>query len=95
MDVQSVRDQLSAGPKVIMAVSEWASDIYRVTTPECLLPVRHKAGDGASERDGRVGNGLRGFVCFTLDVLIISHSSCYSNTFHDEHMFLLYRSELK
>lgn len=51
MDVQSVRDQLSADPKVIMAVSEWASDIYQVTTPECLLGVWQKAGDRASETD--------------------------------------------
>lgn len=50
MDVQSVRDQLSADPKVIMVVSEWASDIYQVTTPECLLAVWQKAADRASER---------------------------------------------
>lgn len=50
MDVQSVRDQLSADPKVITAVSEWASDIYQVATPECLLAVWQKKKKQLTER---------------------------------------------
>lgn len=45
------RDQLSADPKLITVVSEWASDIYQVTTAECLLAARQTAGDRASETD--------------------------------------------
>lgn len=45
------RDQLSADPKLITAVSEWASDIYQVATAECLLAARQTAGDRASEAD--------------------------------------------